>query len=444
MAMTRQDVEDEALGEMQTLLEKELERMTDEQLGAWIDEKLVGYEPPELNLEVKPWNEAAAQFPPRMRYQTPQKLHAPIMVALRDKLKIGSLRLVKYKTSQWISPMFVKPKGRQDPITGLELLRFLTDFRAVNQELCWKAHWVDWMPTLEGMRVSIPRWARWFWPEDIKDAFEHVVVAEKDREKLTVAPPIRLDDGSFTEEEQRSWGYSDEEIEELQGADELLLQWQHAPQGLAPIAPFWNVYMAHGLSALFNEEFHKWTALFVDDILEYDYTKQHAADKQRIVSMALKKLGKRLSEKLDRTVRQEGHIAGMKFTPEGVAITDEAVGALVEAMGENVKSLKAAQRLVVILIYAQSSFQWDIDGQTVHAELLNVLHKAMSAPQFRWTDECKRAMEMLRERVKVAPRVACRPDELLNDGWCLVIRSGASNTGAGACLLLVKCEDDVG
>ena len=267
------------------------------------------------------------------------------------------------------------------------------------------------------------------------------MVAEKDREKLTVALPIRLGAGSFTEEELRSWGYSDKEIEELQGADELLLQWQHVPQGLAPIAPFWNVYMALGLGALFDEEFHKWLALFVDDILGYGYTKQHAADRQRIVSMTLKKLGKRVSEKLDRTMRQEGHIAGMKFTPEGVVIADEAVDALVEAMGENVKSLKAAQRLVGILIYAQSSFKWYIDGQTIHAELLNVLHRAMSAPQFKWTGECKRAVEMLRERVKVAPRVACRPDELLNDGWCLVIKSDASNTGAGACLLLVKCED---
>ena len=94
------------------------------------------------------------------------------------------------------------------------------------------------MPTLEDIRVSIPRWARWFWPEDIKDEFEHVVVAEKDREKLTVALPIRLDARSFIEEELRSWGYSDEEFEELQGADELLLQWQHAPQGLTRIAPF--------------------------------------------------------------------------------------------------------------------------------------------------------------------------------------------------------------
>ena len=50
-------------------------------------------------------------------------------------------------------------------------------------------------------------------------------------------------------------------------------------------------------------------------------------------------------------------------------------------------------------------------------------------------------MEVLRERVKVAPRVACRPDELLNDGWSLVVKTDASNTGAGACLLLVKCAD---
>ena len=55
--------------------------------------------------------------------------------------------------------MFVKPKGRQDPITGLELLTFLTDFKAVNQELCLKAHWVDWMPAPEDIRVTIPRWA---------------------------------------------------------------------------------------------------------------------------------------------------------------------------------------------------------------------------------------------------------------------------------------------
>ena len=187
--------------------------------------------------------------------------------------------------------------------------------------------------------------------------------------------------------------------------------------------------MAHGLSALFSEEWHQWLALFVDDILGFGHTEKHAKDMQMIVSMALKKLGKRLSEKLDRTVRQTGDIAGMHFTAEGVIITDEAVNALEEAMGEDIKSLKAAQRVMGIIIYAQLSFQWDLDGQTTHAELLNVLHRAMVAPQFKWTEECKRAVEILRKRVKVAPRVACRPDELLNDGRCIVVKTDAELRG---------------
>ena len=69
----------------------------------------------------------------------------------------------------------------------------------------------------------------------------------------------------------------------------------------------------------------------------------------------------------------------------------------------------------------------------------------MAAPQFKWTEECKRDIEILRKRVELAPRVACRPDELLSDklsdGWCIVVKTDACNTGAGACLLLVKCAN---
>ena len=143
MAMTREDIEDEALGDVQRPLEKKLKRMADDALSEWMDLKLLNYVPPPLHLEVKPGNEATAQFPPRMRYQTHQKLHAPVMAAIREKLGLGALRLVRHAKSQWITPMFVKPKGRKDPMTGLKLLRFRTDFRAVHTELEWKSHWVD-------------------------------------------------------------------------------------------------------------------------------------------------------------------------------------------------------------------------------------------------------------------------------------------------------------
>ena len=60
----------------------------------------------------------------------------------------------------------------------------------MNGALEWTAHWVRWSPTLEDMKYSIPRWAKWFFPEDVKDAFEHVIVAEADRHMMTVVPPI--------------------------------------------------------------------------------------------------------------------------------------------------------------------------------------------------------------------------------------------------------------
>jgi hypothetical protein len=56
--------------------------------------------------------------------------------------------------------MFVKGKGRVDPETQEEAVRFLTDFRAVNGALEWTAHWVRWSPTLEDMKYSIPKWAK--------------------------------------------------------------------------------------------------------------------------------------------------------------------------------------------------------------------------------------------------------------------------------------------
>ena len=149
-------MEDEMLAGMQTPLEKRLKRMSDAQLSDWMDGKLVGYKELQLSLDVKD-GEAPAQFPPRLRYQTPQKLYEPVMAVIREKLGVSSLKLVKYNVNQWVSPIFVEPKGRQIPLIGLELLRFLADFRAVNAGLQWNAHWVSWLPTLQGTRASIPR-----------------------------------------------------------------------------------------------------------------------------------------------------------------------------------------------------------------------------------------------------------------------------------------------
>ena len=42
----------------------------------------------------------------------------------------------------------------------------------------------------------------------------------------------------------------------------------------------------------------------------------------------------------------------------------------------------------------------------------------------------------------MAPRIPCRPEALMKEGWRIVIKSDGSNVGVGACLLLVKCGND--
>ena len=65
----------------------------------------------------------------------------------------------------------------------------------------------------------------------------------------------------------------------------------------------------------------------------------------------------------------------------------------------------------------------------------------MEATKLVWTLGCVATVEDLRAWVKVAPRVACRPDKLLNHRWCLVVKTDASKRGIGGCLLLVDSED---
>ena len=84
---------------------------------------------------------------------------------------------------------------------------------------------------------------------------------------LTVAPPIRLKQSDSTDEELLGWGHSAKEIAGIRESDDLLLQWRHCPQGLSAIAPFWNVFLSHGLNAIFRNEWLSWMACFVDDLL---------------------------------------------------------------------------------------------------------------------------------------------------------------------------------
>ena len=81
--------------------------------------------------------------------------------------------------------MFVKAKGRQDPLTGEEAVRFLR-LRALNRSLVYPEHWVQESATLDDLRDEVPSWARYYAMEDISSAFEGCKVVAGQEHLLTV------------------------------------------------------------------------------------------------------------------------------------------------------------------------------------------------------------------------------------------------------------------
>jgi len=121
-----------------------LSGLTDEEMdeylrGKW--EETGGGEMAKLKVELKDINTVAYQVPKRSRYQTPGKLKKAALAATKLKLKEGTMRLVKYEANQWISQMFIKGKGRVDPATGEEAVRFLSDLRSLNNAIDYPAQW---------------------------------------------------------------------------------------------------------------------------------------------------------------------------------------------------------------------------------------------------------------------------------------------------------------
>ena len=73
-----------------------------------------------------------------------------------------------YEVNQWISQLFVKGKGRIDPATGEEAVRFLTDLSNLNNAIAYPGHWNQEMPTLEDIKADVPQLAKYYAEEDYR------------------------------------------------------------------------------------------------------------------------------------------------------------------------------------------------------------------------------------------------------------------------------------
>ena len=167
-----------------------------------------------LRVELEKANTVTYQVSEGSKDQTPGKLKEAALAATKKKLKGWTMRLVAYEANQWVSQLSVKGKGRIGPATREETGRFLTDWRSLNNAIVYPGHWNQEMPTLAGMKVDVPRWAKYYAEEDVSNAFEGMLTVEGQEHLLTGAPPVRLNADSFTDEELRPYGM-EEDLEEI-------------------------------------------------------------------------------------------------------------------------------------------------------------------------------------------------------------------------------------
>ena len=387
-----------------------------------------GYKLPELRVTLKEQETFPYQVPKHVRINTPAARKPAALAELKLRMKRGHLKLVKYEQKQWIASMFCKGKDRINPETLLEAIRLLTDFRNLNAAIDWPRHWNELCPTIAGVAESIPRSATHFASEDVSDAYEGAKVAEDCRHLLTAAPPITLRPSDFTDEELREWGVDDVEV--LKGCEQLLVQWSGMPQGLSVSATFFNGHIKDGFNRLLPGVWEQMWTLYVDDACIHGQSRTHCEIRQQIFREVMEVLGKKLSPKGDRTVKEYGMIVGLKITKDGIEPDEGCVESLRGALMTQPKSQKQLRRLIGIILYSSGAFEWTQNDLTWWARTMKPLHEAASQEKYPgWTAECQASVKELEDRMCKLPKAHTRPEDLITDESCLVIMSDACDEG---------------
>ena len=140
-------------------------------------------------------------------------------------------------------------------------------------------------------------------------------------------------------------------------------------------------------------------------------------------------LGKELSTKGDRTVKEYGLAVGLKVTTEGVEPGGGCIAVLLEELRP--RSREMLQHLTGVILYSSGAFEWDIDDLTWWSAVMKPLHTAAANERIQWTEECQQSVKEMERRMAKMPRAHCDPVTLISDESCLIIMSDASDDDLG-------------
>lgn len=366
---------------------------------------------PELEIKLKPFIEAIP-FQVREPYSVPRTLKQAADKQIQEEIQLGHLQEVEYDPKMWISPLFIKTKGRTDPETGIVKVRLLADLRQLNANIINPDYWAEQGPNISKFSDSIiPSDDIHFSLIDISNAFHSCPVSPNSRHLLVVRYGNRL------------------------------LQYNTAPQGLSTSALFWPLHLAAGLNSLIGNHWKSWCEIYVDDILVMGSSYRECKERTEKILACLRKMGKTVSDKSATDPQREIVCIGLHFSSGGVRLSDEGLERLRACLETLPKTTKEMRRLIGGILYASNAFDFT-DEPSKFGKLMKPMHAATSLKIFRMNDDIKSSIAELKTRIRNTPRLFANPKTLLDEEHILIITTDASDSGTGGCLFRCKTSVD--
>ncbi len=306
-------------------------------------------------------------------YRIPLHLKAKARKVINEYLGTG---IIEPSNSEYCSPLLLIKKPNTDEV------RVIIDYRALNakskRDAFSSPRADDLIDKLEGATV--------FTKLDVKAAFHNIEIAEEDRHKTA----FRFDG--------------------------KLYQWKRCPFGLSSAPATYNRLMAGILSP-----FEKFTAGYYDDVVVFSKSKEEHYKHLDLVLSALYKAGLKLNKDKCSIAVDSVNFLGFRISRNSVTLTDSKVDTIKKYPVP--KSVKQVKRFLGLTGFYRKL----VDNYAIKASPLNELTRKNVV--FKWTAECQKSFEKLRNSLISQPILA-----MPNPNLPFIVKVDSSKFGVG-CIL---------
>jgi len=405
-------------------LELHLMNMTESEQRQWIRDQRNGWNPPELDFEIRGEKyHCMRPFPVPPKNEDAVMAKCNHMDAVQDMMDWEDPS--EFDPDSCYSPAFWPMKNNADgsprisPDTGLQDCRLLCALQVVNsltiQEM--EKWWAEYTPDLQRFRETFGPEDKYKIVVDEADAFHWCEVAERSQKYLKVVFLIK---------------------KKLK-----IMKLKRAPQGFVLSAQFYCYRKHLALVRVLGWAILVWYSVYMDDNVAKSPTKERTIFRAEFLVMILDEFNMKVSPKNlplpppALEVKAAGNTLGEK----GFCCDDTMLETIRAACTKKVAGKVQAQSVIGILQQTHTGVDWSIGNLSRFADNMHAMIQCVKTVPFKWT--AKHAQDDILEMAEIGglPRAYCHPDYLVTAESCLIFGGDASDLGTGEAMWRVMIPD---